>query len=74
MKSKNCKCFGCGTELTLLDITQTSRIQGRTANGKLITNGSYPDHVVELRLRCKYCGTDYVISGYKHDLKNLLEW
>lgn len=74
MKSKNCKCLACGNDLTITDITETSRFLGQTYDGKLISSGSYPDNEVELSARCMCCGTEYIINGYKHNLEKLWEW
>ena len=74
MKTKGLKCFSCGNYLALTNVNVTSRIQGRTYNGELITVGAYPDDEMELQARCMYCGSEYLIRGYKNNLEKLVEW
>ena len=72
--SKTAKCFSCGKDLIVTDVIINSHIKGRTLTGCLISGGAYPDDDMELRMRCVYCGTEYLINGYKHYLEKLMEW
>ena len=72
MKSKNCKCFACGEDLVVANVTVNKYSPVRLLNGRLLTTVRRNDDM-KLEMMCPYCGTDYVISGYKKNLNKLVE-